>query len=78
MMGIQELDGGKFFYTNISIAQRVRRDHPLRKIAARVDFDFIYREVADKYGTRGNVLVPPPVDTEADASFGLLQRPIRA
>jgi transposase len=26
-----------------------------------VDFDFIYREVADKYGTRGNVSVPPPV-----------------
>ena len=61
MMGIQEPDGDKFFYTNISIAQRVRRDHPLRKIAARVDFDFIYREVADKYGTRGNVSVPPPV-----------------
>jgi len=61
MMGIQGPDGGKFFYTNISIAQRVRRDHPLRKIAARVDFDFIYREVADKYGTRGNVSVPPPV-----------------
>ncbi|HPC76573.1 MAG TPA: transposase, partial [Synergistales bacterium] len=61
MMGIQESEGGKFFYTNISIAQRVRRDHPLRKIAARVDFDFIYREVADKYGTRGNVSVPPPV-----------------
>ncbi len=60
-MGIQEPDGGKFFYTNISIAERVRRDHPLRKIAARVDFDFIYREVADKYGTRGNVSVPPPV-----------------
>ena len=61
MMGIQDPGGGKFFYTNISIAQRVRRDHPLRKIAARVDFDFIYREVADKYGTRGNVSVPPPV-----------------
>ncbi len=41
MMGIQEPDGGKFFYTNIRIAQRVRRDHPLREIAARVDFDFI-------------------------------------
>ena len=61
MMGIQEPDNGKIFYTNINIAERIRRDHPLRRIAARVDFDFTYKEVADKYGTNGNVSVPPPV-----------------
>jgi len=61
MMGIQEPDNSKIFYTNINIAERIRRDHPLRRIAARVDFDFTYREVADRYGTKGNVSVPPPV-----------------
>ena len=62
MMGIQEPDQSKIFYTNINIAERIRRDHPLRRIAAKVDFDFTYREVADRYGTKGNVSVPPPVE----------------
>ena len=61
MMGIQEPDQGKIFYTNINIAERIRRDHPLRRIAAKVDFDFTYREVAGRYGTNGNISVPPPV-----------------
>ena len=61
MMGVQEPDNSKIFYTNLNTAERVRRDHPLRRIAARVDFDFTYKEVADKYGTRGNVSAPPPV-----------------
>ncbi len=43
MMGIQEPDNSKIFYTNLNIAERVRRDHPLRRIAARVDFDFTYQ-----------------------------------
>ena len=30
MMGIQNPDQGKIFYTNINIAERIRRDHPLR------------------------------------------------
>ncbi|NCC58970.1 MAG: transposase, partial [Synergistales bacterium] len=54
-------DQFKLFYTNINIAERVRKDHPLRRIASRVDFDFTYKEVADRYGTNGNVSVPPPV-----------------
>ena len=36
MMGIQEPDNSKIFYTYLNIAERVRRDHPLRRIAARV------------------------------------------
>ena len=44
MMGIQEPDNSKIFYTNINIAERIRRDHPLRRIAAKVDFDFTYKE----------------------------------
>ena len=57
MMGIHEPDNSKIFYTNINIAERIRRDHPLPKIAARVDSDFTYREVADsKYCTIDNFL----------------------
>jgi transposase len=39
----------------------IRKDHPLRKIAGMVDFDFIYGEVEDRYGINGNVSVAPPV-----------------
>lgn len=39
----------------------MRRNHPLRAINKRIDFDFIYKEVKDKYGSNGNVSVPPPV-----------------
>jgi transposase len=38
----------------------VRANHPLRRIARVIDFAFVYAEVADKYGTKGNVSVPPP------------------
>lgn len=61
MMGIQELPQEKLFYTNICLEKRVRADHPLRKIEKFIDFDFVYKEVADKYGNKGNVSVPPPV-----------------
>ncbi len=30
MMGIQEPDNSKIFYTNINIAERIRQDHPSR------------------------------------------------
>jgi transposase len=45
----------------VKIAERIRRDHSLRRIAAKVDFDFTYQEVADRYGSNGNVSVPPPI-----------------
>ena len=31
------------FYTKINIAERICRKRPLRKISARVDFDFTFR-----------------------------------
>ncbi len=49
------------FSYRVQLETRVRKDHPLRKIKERVDFDFIYREVEKTYGTNGNVSVPPPV-----------------
>lgn len=61
MMGVQPPRQEKLFYTAVSLDQRVRRDHPLRQLADRIEFDFIYAEVADRYGANGNVSVPPPV-----------------
>lgn len=60
-MGVQGSQQGKLFYHNINLEKRVRADHPLRCIAEVIDFNFVYREVSDKYGTNGNVSVPPPV-----------------
>lgn len=61
MMGYQTRVQNKLFYTAINLNQRIRKDHILRKINAYIDFDFIYSEVKDKYGFKGNVSVPPPV-----------------
>jgi hypothetical protein len=40
---------------------RVHKDHILREIVTHVNFDYIYKEIEDNYGNKGNVLVPPPV-----------------
>jgi hypothetical protein len=39
--------------------ERVRSDHPLRRIAAAIDFKFVREEVAQRYGSKGNVSVDP-------------------
>lgn len=46
---------GKLFYTNINLDQRIRANHPLRKIDQLIDFDFAYKEVENTYGNNGNV-----------------------
>jgi transposase len=61
MMGQEKKKQGKLYYYNFSLENRVRSDHPLRKMADLVDFDFAYDAVRDKYGHNGNVSVPPPV-----------------
>jgi transposase len=61
MMGCQKRVQNKLFYTKLNLNQRIRKDHILRKVAKHIDFDFIYKEVRDKYGINGNVSVPPPV-----------------
>ena len=61
MMGYQATPQGKLFYANLCIDRRVRPDHSLRKIDQLIDFEFVYNEVADKYGSNGNVSVAPPV-----------------
>src|SRR3990170_2377917 len=61
MMGYQPGFQPKLFYHQINLDQRVPKDHLLRKIQEKIDFDFIYAEVKDSYGERGNVSIPPPV-----------------
>jgi Transposase and inactivated derivatives len=61
MMGYQTPSQKKAFYIGIDLDERVRKNHPLRKIKELIDFDFIYEEVKDKYGNNGNVSVPPPI-----------------
>lgn len=61
MMGHQPPVQSQLFYTDFNLNQRVRQDHPLRRLAARIDFEFAYQAVADRYGDNGNVSVPPPV-----------------
>jgi transposase len=61
MVGRQSDIQKKLFYPCLSIEKRIRKDHILRKIARHIDFDFIYKQVEDKYGSKGNVSVPPPV-----------------
>lgn len=61
MMRRQQGVQRKLFYTNINLDKRIRKNHILRKITERIDFDFVYQEVKDKYGKNGNVSVPPPV-----------------
>lgn len=61
MMGYQPDFQPKHVYKNINIEKRVRRNHILRKICKHIDFNFIYNEVKDKYGSKGNVSVPPPI-----------------
>jgi transposase len=61
MMGMQPPPQSSLFHIGINIDKRVRANHPLRRIRELIDFDFSYEEVKDRYGTKGNVSVPPPV-----------------
>jgi hypothetical protein len=58
MMGQQSGERELFSYA-INLEKRVRSDHPLRRIAAAIDFQFVREEVAQCYGSKGNVSVDP-------------------
>src|SRR5712691_121363 len=60
MMGEQKKERELFSYA-VNLEKRVRSDHPLRRVAATVDFSFVRAEVAGCYGSRGNVSVDPEV-----------------
>jgi transposase len=61
MMGHQPPPDDPLFSYHVQLEVRVRKDHPLRRLKECIDFEFIYKEVADTYGASGNVSVPPPV-----------------
>jgi hypothetical protein len=56
MMGVHQPQKELFSY-QVNLDKRVRIDHPLRAIAAQIDFQFIRAEVADRYGDNGNVSI---------------------
>lgn len=60
MMGHQPDIQPKLFYHSINLEERIPANHLLRQIRSKIDFNFIYQEVRDLYGGRGNVSVPPP------------------
>jgi len=60
MMGEQKRELKLFSYA-INLEKRVRSDHPLRRVAAVLDFSFVRPEVAHCYGSKGNVSVDPEV-----------------
>jgi len=51
----------KMFITGFNLDKRIRKDHILRRISEKINFDFIYKEVEETYGINGNVSVPPSV-----------------
>ena len=61
MMGYQPDAQPKLFYHSFNLDERIPTNSVLRKIRSHIDFEFIYREVKDCYGGKGNVSVPPPV-----------------
>ncbi len=60
MMGEQKQERELFSYA-VNLEKRVRSDHPLRQVAAAIDFGFVRAEVAHCYGGKGNVSVDPAV-----------------
>ena len=58
MMGIHEPQDSLFSYC-VNLGQRVRPDHPLRRVAQLIDFTFVRAEVARFYGHNGNEGVDP-------------------
>jgi transposase len=61
MMGYQPDAQPKLFYNSFNFDERIPANSILRKIRRYIDFEFIYQEVKDCYGGKGNVSIPPPV-----------------
>lgn len=61
MMGPRQRCDSKLFYTQFNLDRRIRADHPLRKVLAAVDFDFVRPLVKPLYGRRGHPSVDPVV-----------------
>jgi transposase len=60
MLGIHQPQETLFSY-HVNLEQRIRRDHPLRRVAELIDFTFVRAEVARFYGKNGNEGVDPVI-----------------
>jgi len=60
MMGVHQSQVELFSY-KVNLDKRVRADHPLRRVAAEIDFTFIRADVAARYGQNGNVSIDPAI-----------------
>ena len=60
MMGIHQPQEALFSY-RVNLDQRVRQDHPLRRVAQVIDFTFVRAEVAQFYGRNGHEGVDPMI-----------------
>src|SRR5436309_546762 len=60
MMGTHQPQASLFAF-RVDLEQRLRPDHPLRRVASVVDFSYVRPEVAACYGHNGNVSVDPVV-----------------
>lgn len=58
MMGLHQPQESLFSY-RVNLDHRVRKDHPLRRVAAVIDFTFVRAEVARFYGHNGHEGVDP-------------------
>jgi transposase len=60
MMGVHQPQVELFSY-QVNLDKRVRADHPLRRVAAEINFTFIRAEVAASYGQNGQVSIDPAI-----------------
>ena len=60
MMGIHQPQEQLFSY-RVNLEHRIRKEHPLRRVAEAIDFTFIRAEVAQFYGRNGNEGVDPVI-----------------
>jgi len=61
MLGAPKRLQPKLFYSGISLEERIPRTHRLRRVREAVDFDFVRREVAERYGPCGHESLDPAV-----------------
>jgi hypothetical protein len=54
MMGVQSDHHNNLFHYGINLDKRIRANHPLRNVNELIDFEFVYNEVKDCYGIKGN------------------------
>ncbi len=60
MMGVHQSQA-ELFSCRVNLEHRVRRDHPLRRVAGVIDFTFVRAQAARFYGRNGNVGIDPVV-----------------